>query len=938
MLSHRDRKPGHGRAELEPTGAPGKQTRVTAELGASVQRSATASGTTDDHVQAHAARGVQGASAALPHAGMIQRLFGRHDVGGIQAAVGGPAAEASAAIGARAYAAGDRVAFAAPPDLHTAAHEAAHVVQQRAGVHLAGGVGSSGDRYEQHANRVADQVVRGASAEATLDELAGGGAAGSRAVQRFDTPSHEAIGDSVAGQAVWIHGIKFTPGQLAALTDYVGGLENLEGRFTVVQISRMHDLLLAGIEDVMAWDEATGGAYSKEAQANEKHFAPAAGDGGQNFRSQFISFFARGLDAMKQGDHDQGRLLAYTAEHYLEDAFSAGHQVAARDIEAEVDATMKYFGEATAMAPLIAHGVYAQSAATIRCYDVSFLSQGYEPITEASFIKLALIGAVTKGNAGMADGVRRFVHERLASGVEVTSKAHPEPFMLQGDHSIDDGKSATSLMALQDALAESRAILEGKPDPNANTAQIATTHFEYHCPMPTSTGNDTIARALEAGTEDASAIIAAVVSTMVATIEGVMDALVLETSGVKGAAVKVVKRANPGTDEPAHFPHVPPDLDLPTPGEPVDGGAFTPGVGGTAHAPAVQRSEGTATASAAPASAAPTTATAQPDLATRLTPVSGELGTSFPLMPSIEIPAPYGTLSFSATIKAKTSEEAPAAADGTPAKGVTLSADGGPEEASVAASGVLAALLAQDLHGIADQLALTSTGKLSYSLGFGDVALPSFGPMSQKFQFQLLELTLGSEPKLAVGTFNFTNTFAVPDGYGVGGSIELSAKLAPNWWAIGRQALLGTVETGAAAGGEAAGAGELAGAAEAGAGLGAAPVVAGAIGAAIVTRLVAEAYGRAMASGRAQGIATWYVDGYVKTLSPLIYASNAHPSRVPASEAAAECQAEQARGVADAKAAFAALSPADREAIRTQYDVETFEWQVGRDLEGRLDR
>jgi hypothetical protein len=27
----------------------------------------------------------------------------------------------------------------------------------------------------------------------------------------------------------------------------------------------------------MGWDKATGGAYSEEAQANEKHFAPAAG-------------------------------------------------------------------------------------------------------------------------------------------------------------------------------------------------------------------------------------------------------------------------------------------------------------------------------------------------------------------------------------------------------------------------------------------------------------------------------------------------------------------------------------------------------------------------------------------------------------------------------------------------------------------------------------
>jgi hypothetical protein len=48
------------------------------------------------------------------------------------------------------------------------------VVQQRSGVHVAGGVGQAGDRYEQHADEVAQRVVRGESAEALLDELTGG--------------------------------------------------------------------------------------------------------------------------------------------------------------------------------------------------------------------------------------------------------------------------------------------------------------------------------------------------------------------------------------------------------------------------------------------------------------------------------------------------------------------------------------------------------------------------------------------------------------------------------------------------------------------------------------------------------------------------------------------------------------------------------------------
>jgi hypothetical protein len=152
-----------------------------------VQREAEFAGLTGPDpvvVHAHAARGLTGAPTALPHGDAIQRSFGPdHDVSSIRAHVGGPAAEASAAIGATAYATGDSVAFASAPDLHTAAHEAAHIVQQRAGVQLYGGVGQAGDPYEQHADAVADRVVRGESAADLLASGPSGGPA-TGAVQR----------------------------------------------------------------------------------------------------------------------------------------------------------------------------------------------------------------------------------------------------------------------------------------------------------------------------------------------------------------------------------------------------------------------------------------------------------------------------------------------------------------------------------------------------------------------------------------------------------------------------------------------------------------------------------------------------------------------------------------------------------------------------------
>ncbi|HET9623306.1 MAG TPA: DUF4157 domain-containing protein [Kofleriaceae bacterium] len=94
---------------------------------------------------------------------------------GVKAHTGSDAAASARDMGAQAYATGDHVVLGDTTDLHTVAHEAAHIVQQRAGVHLRGGVGAVGDPYERHADAVADQVVQGKSAEALLDQYAGGG-------------------------------------------------------------------------------------------------------------------------------------------------------------------------------------------------------------------------------------------------------------------------------------------------------------------------------------------------------------------------------------------------------------------------------------------------------------------------------------------------------------------------------------------------------------------------------------------------------------------------------------------------------------------------------------------------------------------------------------------------------------------------------------------
>ncbi|MEQ8467427.1 peptidoglycan-binding protein [Coleofasciculus sp. E1-EBD-02] len=117
-----------------------------------------------------AADGFRGTPRQLPHLDKIQQSFGQ-DLSHVQAYMGQDAAAASQKLGAAAYTSGNRIAFAKTPSVGLAAHEAAHVMQQQSGkVQLKDGLGQVGDKYEQHADAVADAVVAGKSAKPLLGE------------------------------------------------------------------------------------------------------------------------------------------------------------------------------------------------------------------------------------------------------------------------------------------------------------------------------------------------------------------------------------------------------------------------------------------------------------------------------------------------------------------------------------------------------------------------------------------------------------------------------------------------------------------------------------------------------------------------------------------------------------------------------------------------
>ena len=154
-------------------------------------------GPSEGGVRGIASEGLSDASSGLPFGEQIQSSFGRYDLSDVKVSTGHLASEACDTLDAGAYASGSKIAFGGTPSLHTAAHEAAHVVQQQKGVQLEGGWGTPGDRYEQNADAVADAVVAGESAEPLLDSVTGGGGslAGGSAVQFGGGPEDDDLLD-----------------------------------------------------------------------------------------------------------------------------------------------------------------------------------------------------------------------------------------------------------------------------------------------------------------------------------------------------------------------------------------------------------------------------------------------------------------------------------------------------------------------------------------------------------------------------------------------------------------------------------------------------------------------------------------------------------------------------------------------------------------------
>lgn len=214
---------------------------------------------------------LHGTGGDLPFRDRIQAGFGQHDLGDVRAHTGSRAAAAARSIGARAFTAGAQVAFDGRPDLHTAAHEAAHVIQQRAGV------SEATDAHERHADAVADRIVRNEPAQELLDQVAPASGSRGTAMQRlvlqrkekskygeFDTNKYNTLGAAGSEYGVEIEltfdPFNWTDAKKIGLTQSVRSA--LAGKAVAISPSMQKRMVPSGTGEGSQIDRTTAGAYA----------------------------------------------------------------------------------------------------------------------------------------------------------------------------------------------------------------------------------------------------------------------------------------------------------------------------------------------------------------------------------------------------------------------------------------------------------------------------------------------------------------------------------------------------------------------------------------------------------------------------------------------------------------------------------------------------
>jgi len=206
------------------------------------------------------------------------------------------------------------------------------------------------------------------------------------------------------------------------------------------------------------WQKATRGRYLKLAEKNVAHFAPpsatlvapsAAGAAGANHQSEWEKHHLAALDASRSGDKDKALMTNAFGDHFLTDAFAAGHLINKLDVMEQFKSQLKldakgeeFTKESQKFFNDVAKDAFTGSVKTefSKYETVEFKGVVFRPNIDSESRFSALLQGIHKEEPDLlANAVAKGVHDKLNTmpGGLTVENAMGDSWQLSGDGTLN---------------------------------------------------------------------------------------------------------------------------------------------------------------------------------------------------------------------------------------------------------------------------------------------------------------------------------------------------------------------------------------------------------------------------------------------------------------------------------------------------------------------
>jgi LysM repeat protein len=295
------------------------------------------------------------------------------------------------------------------------------------------------------------------------------------------------------------------------------------------------------------WDKATGGRFVDQALKNESHFspsnpafAPATHAGSPNNKTVWETNHGQALDTSKGGDKDKAFELNGFADHFLTDAFSAGHLINKLDTMEKFKSGVTIQGTApmTKDSKLTSQSeaFFDQISAAAFPGDVAKLYSNYETVdtilgwhpnidSVSAFSKL-LQGIYKSEPDLIANSVAKAVHDDLntkTGGIEVENNKG-DTWPLSGDRTLNQKTLEVGRKAVAQSQYNVLSVFNAKD--KIDKPALFKAVWDY-VPRPTKAGASVVKTSVDSGTDiKSTTLVGSIVKMIKDNYKLILDALV----------------------------------------------------------------------------------------------------------------------------------------------------------------------------------------------------------------------------------------------------------------------------------------------------------------------------------------------------------------------------------------------------------------------------